>query len=663
MKYRSFFLLMSLLIATETNGQNLFTEELSDYELSVLRYRAISAQNSLETLEQLQTLFMYMEFNEGNCEQAFEIENSAMSGDAHSQWILADLYRNGVCVPQNDRSAFQYLQRSANQNNKNAQYDLGIFHREGIGTTINLSQAASWLLRAANQDHTDAQIALGLMYQNGTGVTQNYAEALSWYEASFNLGNYDACTRSGILQYQIYTSTGEGLDTALNYFREGAEHNVHACQAILGELLFDSSSQYFAPMEAHMWANLATQSEAENVLEIALGLRNRITESLSNSELLEAQRIAASWKPIEELSEDPYGYDVDLPSIDSDVIAQISTNGDAINLLQDLNIPVSREAFFQSIEDDNLNIFKLFYLAGADIEATSPLDPGVTPLYLSVDFGADDIFNYLIENGANINATSLNSGMTPLIRAFAHSRNNMIEALLELNADATARPESREALLQATALSYSLFEDNPNYLRKILELGGSVNERYSSNNSPLHIAVRDSYINSIPILIDFGADINYINDFNQTPLKMALSKENPEEIDINIIETLLLNGANPNLGEDGTEISPLMMATMHGRADVISLLISYGSIVDQRHQLIEGKVPFIANEYESSLLMNGTTPLMFAVNKGFLGAMRELVNAGADITLSINIDGVEKDINSIAFDSGTTSALEIAIQD
>lgn len=60
-------------------------------------------------------------------------------------------------------------------------------------------------------------------------------------------------------------------------------------------------------------------------------------------------------------------------------------------------------------------------------------------------------------------------------------------------------------------------------------------------------------------LIEMGCDVNRPNDFGETPLMMAVKRNNRK-----MMEYLLKNGANPNIS-DNLGVTPLMIATFNSQ--------------------------------------------------------------------------------------------------
>ena len=152
--------------------------------------------------------------------------------------------------------ALRLLEPLAKQGNSIAQDMLGIMYRNGHGVPQNNAEAAKLFRLAADQGDADAQLRLGLMYEQGQGVPQNYAEAAKWFLLAANQGEAIAQSMLGLMYEQ-----GQGVPQ--NYAM------------------------------AHMWFNLASAAGEQ------LGSKNRdiIASKMTASQIAEAQRLAADWKP------------------------------------------------------------------------------------------------------------------------------------------------------------------------------------------------------------------------------------------------------------------------------------------------------------------------------------------------------------------------------
>ena len=81
----------------------------------------------------------------------------AEQGDAISQFILGQMYRNGRGVPKDDKTALKWYTLAADQGLAYAQTHLGYMYRWGLGGPKDYKTAAKWWTRAAEQGNAYAQ--------------------------------------------------------------------------------------------------------------------------------------------------------------------------------------------------------------------------------------------------------------------------------------------------------------------------------------------------------------------------------------------------------------------------------------------------------------------------------------------------------------------------
>ena len=102
-----------------------------------------------------------------------ELKKAAEQGHAKAQYNLAQIYRNGTGVPQDDKEAVKWFQLAAEKGQAQAQSNLGFMYANGRGALQDDKEAAKWFQLAAEQGHAQAQKNLGFMYDNGRGVLQD----------------------------------------------------------------------------------------------------------------------------------------------------------------------------------------------------------------------------------------------------------------------------------------------------------------------------------------------------------------------------------------------------------------------------------------------------------------------------------------------------------
>jgi hypothetical protein len=162
-------------------------------------------------------------------------------------------------------TALRLSQALAEQGDARAQSLLGFIRYNDRGVLRDDAEAVKWSRLAAGQGDAAAQFRLGLMCSEGHGVPQDHAEAAKWYRLAADRGHPQAQYNLGLLY-----ATGEGV----------AQDNVMA----------------------HMWFNLAAAqfpaSDTRN-RNAAINSRDVVAGKLTREQLVEAQKLARDWQPID----------------------------------------------------------------------------------------------------------------------------------------------------------------------------------------------------------------------------------------------------------------------------------------------------------------------------------------------------------------------------
>lgn len=110
----------------------------------------------------------------------------------------------------------------------------------------------------------------------------------------------------------------------------------------------------------------------------------------------------------------------------------------------------------------------------------------------------------------------------------------------------------------------------------------SLNDLIEKNGlNPLHLAVYNQCIESIDLLYEYGADINHLTDSVRCPLIWAMETF---EIADEIIEHLLDLKADPNVLDHFNGISPLIVAIVADKHELVDLLLEHGADVNQKFE-------------------------------------------------------------------------------
>ncbi|MBL8711929.1 MAG: ankyrin repeat domain-containing protein [Alphaproteobacteria bacterium] len=84
---------------------------------------------------------------------------------------------------------------------------------------------------------------------------------------------------------------------------------------------------------------------------------------------------------------------------------------------------------------------------------------------------------------------------------------------------------------------------------KIIDLlaqGANINARHTNNDTPLHLAAREGYLETVKLLIEKKADTTLVNNFQRTALMESVREHQDEQINL-----VLINAGTPVNQQDG----------------------------------------------------------------------------------------------------------------
>ncbi len=166
-------------------------------------------------------------------------------------------------------AAMRILRPLAEQGNAYAQALLGGMYSLGQGVPQNYAEALKWFRLGADQGFSFAQFGLGALYYNGQGVPQNYAEAARWYRLAADQGNAEAQNNLGIMY-----ANGRGVP----------QNSV----------------------QAYMWLSLLFFAPDGGGPKAAQA-RDILAAKMTPAQIAEAQKLAAEWKPKQNVAQQPVG--------------------------------------------------------------------------------------------------------------------------------------------------------------------------------------------------------------------------------------------------------------------------------------------------------------------------------------------------------------------
>ena len=204
---------------------------------------------------------------------------------------LALMYANAEGVPRDYVEASRWMQLAAEREYPAAQFQLGLAYLEGIGVPKDFAKAVTWLGKAAEKKYEPARLFLTVLYAEGIGTEKNAIEAATWYAgnrppdvgtAAYLLGTlymdgipikdetvptlrlifrHRAMSSADIASLPRVNSGGRWADaqTALYWYRIGADAGFVGAQVNLATLLWRKDTTYRNCSEALKWMRVAVE--------------------------------------------------------------------------------------------------------------------------------------------------------------------------------------------------------------------------------------------------------------------------------------------------------------------------------------------------------------------------------------------------------------------
>jgi ankyrin repeat protein len=159
---------------------------------------------------------------------------------------------------------------------------------------------------------------------------------------------------------------------------------------------------------------------------------------------------------------------------------------------------------------------------------------GQSPIHLALLKQKEEIFDYLLEKGADVNIGGAKGNLknqTVLYLAVTRNREDLVQKLLEKGADPNIADSDGSLPLAEACIGASV---NPNIVQMLIDKGANVNLAevngmtplmYIAENTKAPLAVRQSVVE---ILLKAGADKKIKDKKGKTALDWALERKNIE---------------------------------------------------------------------------------------------------------------------------------------
>lgn len=222
--------------------------------------------------------------------------------------------------------------------------------------------------------------------------------------------------------------------------------------------------------------------------------------------------------------------------------------------------------------------------------------------------GHQDVVKLLLKYGADVNAMSRKSGMTPLHLAAAKGLYGVVQILLENKAEVDVQNSKGDIPLHLAVIN-----DHFDVVQIFLERGVNIDVKTCDNFTSLHIAAEKGYEKVVELLLQRKASISIKSDHGATSLHLAAKYGHIS------ITQLLLNNEDDIDANDKNHLTPLRLAAQHGHVGVVEFLLNKGANINYTDK-------------------NGFTPLHAASIGGHASIAMLLLQNGANVNAK-NSDG------------------------
>lgn len=271
--------------------KGLAAAQAGDFETAFAEYKIDAASGNAEAQFLLSNMYFDGIGTTFNSEEGMRWLRAAAEQDHHdAQFALGMLYSNGRYVEKNDVEAFNWSLKSAENGNLLGYFSVGTFYMQGAGTDVNPELGVDWHLRAAEKGLSESQNALSIIYRTGIGAEKDLRKSFDYLKAAAASGhpvavqkinelgitvNMDMSVPSNaILERAEFASYSDDMESAYTAYKEAADMENPIAQYQVG--FFHLIGQGGAEQsfdEAHKW--FTTAAEKGDVLAIHnLGVMN-----------------------------------------------------------------------------------------------------------------------------------------------------------------------------------------------------------------------------------------------------------------------------------------------------------------------------------------------------------------------------------------------------
>ena len=203
---------------------------------------------------------------------------------------------------------------------------------------------------------------------------------------------------------------------------------------------------------------------------------------------------------------------------------------------------------------------------------------GRTALEYAFAFRNADVVDALLEANADTNLCD-EAGRSPLLIASLMEHVKIVRKLLQHNADT-----NKQSKYLGSPLMTACSRGNEDVVDALLEANANPNLCDEDGVSPLNIASRGGHhVGIIRKLLQHNADVNHdnIGIWNSSTALMSACKLNLREDVVDVVDALLEANANPNLCDENGD-TPLIIASQRGHVGIVRKLLQHNADINQK---------------------------------------------------------------------------------
>lgn len=207
-----------------------------------------------------------------------------------------------------------------------------------------------------------------------------------------------------------------------------------------------------------------------------------------------------------------------LKNHNNELVKVLIKNGTDLNTQDESN---ETALIFASIYGEE-EIAKILIENGAQLNIQN--FKGETALYWAATNGYEEIVKLLVKKGADVNIAK-ETGETPLFSATIEGFTDIIK--LFINNGANVNVEDGSFSTPLIVASQSIYAQQYDILTILLKAGAKPNESDMDGNTALHyVSEQRNNKSAVKLLLDNGADVNFLNEEDKTPIDIAYENKN-----------------------------------------------------------------------------------------------------------------------------------------